>query len=163
MDLVFEEIVEGDIDELTHVMTRAFDDDARKHLGTEKGGPPGYDDGEFFRKWLFPYKESRGYKIILEGRIIGGVIAWIYSHGRNVLGTIFVDPDYQDRGVGTRAWEFIEVEFPDTRSWQLGTPGYATKNLYFYEQKCGFSKIKQVEAEDHQGESFIYRKKAAEP
>jgi hypothetical protein len=52
MNLVFEKAGEGDIPELTRVMTRAFDDDAQKHLGIEKGGPPGYDDGEFFRKWM---------------------------------------------------------------------------------------------------------------
>ncbi|MGD1994471.1 MAG: hypothetical protein PVI59_14855, partial [Anaerolineae bacterium] len=56
--LVFESITEADVPELTAVMTRAFDDDAQKHLGQERGGPPGYDDGEFFRKWLFGYQES---------------------------------------------------------------------------------------------------------
>ena len=45
-------------------MTRAFDDDSQKHLGIEKGGPPGYDDGEFYRKWLFGYEQSIGYKTI---------------------------------------------------------------------------------------------------
>jgi len=33
-------VLEEDIPELSQVMTRAFDDDARKHLGVEKGGPP---------------------------------------------------------------------------------------------------------------------------
>ena len=46
MDLIFEEATEQDIPDLTRVMTLAFDDDARKHLGQEKGGPPGYDNGE---------------------------------------------------------------------------------------------------------------------
>jgi len=45
---------------MTQVMTRAFDDDARKHLGAQKGGPEGYDDGEFFRKWLFGYESTVG-------------------------------------------------------------------------------------------------------
>ena len=46
--LAFEEITEDDISELTGVMTRAFDDDAQKHLGQERGGPEGYDNGDFF-------------------------------------------------------------------------------------------------------------------
>ena len=46
MDIEFTEITEADIPELTPVMTRAFDDDAQKHFGLEKGGPPGYDNGE---------------------------------------------------------------------------------------------------------------------
>jgi GNAT superfamily N-acetyltransferase len=162
MDLVFEVITDEDITELTHVMTRAFDDDTRKHLGVEKGGPEGYDDGEFFRRWLFSYDESRGFKILHQGRIIGGFIVWIYKHGKNVLGTIFVDPEHQDRGVGTRAWEFIEKTFPDTKSWKLDTPGYAEKNLYYYEKKCGFRKVKERETLEHAGTSLVYEKKAGE-
>ena len=34
-------IAEDDVPQLTEVMTRTFDDDARKHLGKDKGGPPG--------------------------------------------------------------------------------------------------------------------------
>lgn len=84
-----------DIPGLTSVMTRAFDDDSQKHLGKPKGGPPGYDNGDFFRKWM-PYEESVTYKIVVEGKTVGGIIVWIYTHGRNVLGTIFVDPNHQD-------------------------------------------------------------------
>mgnify|MGYP000573779068 CR=1 FL=1 len=81
MDLSFETITEEDVPELTRVMTRAFDDDAQRHLGEEKGGPPGYDDGGFFREWLFPYEESKGYKVLLDGRIVGGLIVWILEGG----------------------------------------------------------------------------------
>ena len=102
MDLTFEEATEKDIPELTKVMTRAFDDDAQKHLGLEKGGPPGYDNGDFFRTWLLSYKESVGYKILSDGNVIGGTIVWILETKENFLGTIFIDPDYQDQGVGTR-------------------------------------------------------------
>ena len=158
MHLIFEEITEEDVPELTRVMTRAFDDDAQKHLGVEKGGPEGYDNGEFFREWLFPYPESKGYKIVLEGRIVGGFIVWVLEHGRNSLGTIFVAPDCQDRGIGTRAWEFIEASYPDARSWRLGTPSYAIKNHHFYEHKCGFRKVREEEAPEHPGLSFVYEK-----
>ncbi len=158
MNLFFEEITEQDIPELTRVMTRAFDADSQKHLGVEKGGPAGYDNGEFFRKWLFPYSESKGYKIILDDRIVGAFIVWIYKHGRNRLGTIFVDPDDQDRGIGSRAWEFIEASYPDTQSWQLRTPSFAVKNHYFYAHKCGFHKVGEEEAPEHPGTCFIYEK-----
>ena len=76
-ELIFEEATEQDIPQLTQVMTHAFDDDSQKHLGRAKGGPEGYDNGDFFRKWLLPYKESVGYKILLAGQVIGGFIVWI--------------------------------------------------------------------------------------
>lgn len=43
--LTYEEIVEEDLPELMRVMTQAFDDDALKHLGQERGGPEGHDRG----------------------------------------------------------------------------------------------------------------------
>jgi GNAT superfamily N-acetyltransferase len=141
LPLSFEEITEEDLPEITTVMTRSFDDDSRKHRGLERGGPDGYDNGDFFRQWLFPYQESVGYKILSEGQIIGGIIVWILPEGHNILGTIFVDPAYQDRGVGTRTWQFIESTYPETKSWRLGTPPWATKNHQFYQAKCGFVRV----------------------
>ena len=156
--LTFEEATEADIPALTAVMTRAFDDEAQRHLGQERGGPPGYDDGEFFRKWLFGYEESTGFKIVAQGQVIGGIIVWIFEHGENVLGTIFVDPAYQDRGVGTRTWEFIQATYPSARSWTLRTPAYAVKNHHVYEAKWGFTKIGEGEFEGPGGKAFIYKK-----
>ncbi len=160
--LTFEVATEKDIPELTRVMARAFDDDARKHLGLEKGGPPGYDNGDFFRTWLLPYQESVGYKILLEetSSVIGGIIVWILETRENFLGTVFIDPDYQDQGIGTQTWQFIETTYPDTKSWTLETPEWAVKNHYFYEKKCGFKKIKgKVEKTVGQSEiAFVYQK-----
>ena len=156
-NLVFEIMGEEDIPAMTPVMRRAFDDDARKHLGIEKGGPPGYDNGDFFREWLIPYQESVGYKILSGESLIAGIIVWILPEGHNILGTIFVDPAWQDQGIGQRVWAFIEETYPETLSWRLGTPSWAIKNHFFYE-KCGFSEVDEdplIKAED---DSLIYRK-----
>ena len=157
LELSFQEMDESDIPSLTPVMKRAFDDDAQKHLGQESGGPPGYDDGEFFRTWLLPYKESVGYKIMSGDTIIGGIIVWILPEGHNILGTIFVDPDFQDIGVGTQTWSFIEETYPETLSWRLATPTWATKNHHFY-LKCGFDKAESDPLIPPEDETTIYRK-----
>ena len=162
LSLSFEEISEADIAELTEVMTRAFDDDARKHQGLEKGGPEGYDNGEFFRTWLLPYQESVGYNILFEGIIVGGLIVWILPEGHNILGTIFVDPAFQDRGVGTQTWQFIEATYPDTKSWRLATPTWATKNHHFYEVKCGFSRVESDPLIPAPEDNTIYRKEVGD-
>jgi GNAT superfamily N-acetyltransferase len=156
--LSFEAITEEDIAELTKVMTRAFDDDAQKHLGQERGGPEGYDNGDFFRKWLFGYEESVGYKVIHEDQVIGAFIVWVLEGGHNILGTVFVDPAYQDKGVGTQIWDFIEKRYPETKSWRLATPSWVTKNHYFYEAKCGFQRVESDPLIETQEEQFIYRK-----
>ncbi|NIS79814.1 MAG: GNAT family N-acetyltransferase [Anaerolineales bacterium] len=155
--LTFQEITKDDVPELTEVMTRAFDDDAQKHLGQERGGPEGYDNGDFFHKWLFAYKESVGYKIVVAGKIVGGIIVWVLPEGHNILGTIFVDPALQDKGIGERTWAYIEDTYPQTKSWRLATPTYATKNHHFY-AKCGFSKVESDPLIPEEGDTTIYRK-----
>lgn len=155
--LGFELITEADVPELTGVMTRAFDDDAQRHLGQERGGPPGYDNGDFFRTWLFPYKESVGYKILSGGKIIGALIVWILPGERNNLGAMFIDPPYQDQGVGTRAWQFIEETYPQTVSWTLETPVWATRNHGFYE-KLGFRRVPPEVQRPSEENMVVYRK-----
>jgi len=157
LELTFYEVAETDIPRLTEVMARAFDDDAQKHLGQERGGPEGYDNGDFFRQWLFGYQESVGYKVVAGEEVIGGIIVWILPQGHNVLGTIFVDPEFQDRGVGERTWRFIEETYPQTKSWRLATPIWATKNHHFY-KKCGFSEVESDPIVPVEKESTIYRK-----
>ena len=85
----------GDAAELTRVMTRAFDDDAKRHLGEEKGGPDGYDDGSFIARWAF-HKDARCYVARLDRSIAGAIIVFPGTE-RSVLGCIFVDPDLQRR------------------------------------------------------------------
>jgi GNAT superfamily N-acetyltransferase len=141
-------------------MKRAFDDDAQKHLGQESGGPPGYDDGEFFRTWLLPYEESVGFKIMSGDILIGGIIVWILPEGNNILGTIFVDPDNQDVGVGTQTWNYIEDTYPETKSWRLATPTWATKNHHYY-KKCGFQEVESDPLIPAEEDITIYRKELA--
>jgi GNAT superfamily N-acetyltransferase len=158
MKIVFELIDIEDLEELTKIMTRSFDDDSKKHLGVEKGGPPGYDNGEFFKEWLLPYKESIGYKMLVGEKIIGGAIVWIFPHGKNRLGTVFIDPNYQDKGLGTKFWQFIENRYPESKSWTLSTPAFAIKNHHFYEKKCGFTKIDENKEQGEEWSSFVYYK-----
>ena len=157
LDLIFEFMTEEDIPALTYVMKRAFDDDAHRHLGQEKGGPPGYDNGDFFRQWLLPYEESVGYKVFSGNNLIAGIIVWILPENHNILGTIFVDPDFQDQGVGQGIWAHIETTYPETISWRLGTPPWATKNHHFY-QKCGFVRVEEDPLIKPEDDSWIFRK-----
>lgn len=154
--LGYEAMTEEDIPALTAVMTRAFDDDAQRHQGRPHGGPDGYDNGDFFRKWAFGYRESAGYKVMLNGDIVAGFIVWLLPHGNNILGTVFVDPAMQSRGIGTAIWRHIETTFP-AKSWTLETPVWATSNHRFYTHQCGFTRVEQ------KGDSVVYRKMMPQP
>ena len=86
--LQFEEFGETDIEEFTEIMKRAFDEDTIRHLGEESGGPPGYDNGEFLRKWALD-KKSQSIKVFQDEKPIGLFIVWINDNNENNLGNIF--------------------------------------------------------------------------
>ena len=134
--LYFEEMTESDIPELSRIMKRAFDEDSRIHLNRE-GGPEGYDNGDFLRKWGL-HKDSTAFKISSGPRLVGAVILWIGSDG-NFLGNMFVDADLQNQGIGTRIWKQIESLYPETSVWKTETPGFSKRNHHFYIGKCGFT------------------------
>ncbi|MDP6666188.1 MAG: GNAT family N-acetyltransferase [Dehalococcoidia bacterium] len=149
----FEPATEDDIPEITGVMARAFDDDSRRFRGIDKGGPPGYDNGDFLRQWM---PVGKAYKVIEAGRIAGCFIVFTDNpaSGENWLGTIFIDPEFQDRGTGAQAMEFVHESFP-ARVWRLETPDWATRNHHFYE-KFGYRKIVEHPVEDMI--SFVYER-----
>lgn len=143
-----------DIPDLTLVMTKAFDADSQRHLGEPKAGPKGYDNGDFFRKWM-PPEDSFTFKVLINETVIAGMIVWVYDHGRNTLGTIFVNPEYGRLGIGSTMIRWIDNAFPDTKEWTLGTPSWALSNHSFYENN-GYVKVKEIKEEN--GATFIYRK-----
>lgn len=167
MDLHYEVASAEDIPEITKVMTRAFDHDAQLHLNKEKGGPSGYDNGEFFQRWMVEEKKSIGYKIINGDKIIGAFLIFVGVKGSNFegnsLGTIFIDPDYQNKGIGYQTWQYIEKTlYPDAKAWVLDTPSWATRNHHFYAKKCGFTKVAEApfpEGDDAPGSLFIFEKR----
>ena len=157
-NLNFEILQEKDIDILTIIMEKAFDEDTKIHLGEEKGGPKGYNNGDFLRKFGL-HKDSTAYKITLEDRPVGCVILWINKETKiNYLGTIFIDTALQNKGIGKKVWEFIEKEYPDTIKWCTETPGFSRRNHNFYVNKCGFHVVKIENPMDKYESSYILEK-----
>lgn len=157
MNIRFEKMTEKDIDNLTPIMKKAFDNDTKIHLGKEAGGPTGYDDGTFLRKWGLD-KEATSYCIYLDEKLVGGVVLWIKDNNENYLGNIFIDTDYEDKNVGTIVWHKIEEMYPDTRVWNAETPIFSHRNHNFYVNKCGFHVIKIQKPKDLEEGSFILQK-----
>lgn len=155
--LCFERITEGDVDAMTEIMKRAFDEDAKRHLGEECGGPTGYDNGDFIRQWYIQ-SGAEAYKILKDGKLIGGINVFIKDNNNNFLGNMFVDPLYQDQGIGTKIWGFIEQKYPKTKKWNTETTGFSKRNHNFYVNKCGFRVIRIDNPKDKYEESYILEK-----
>lgn len=158
-NLVFEEIAEKDIEVLTPIMKRAFDEDTKIHLGRERGGPPGYDNGDFLRRYALD-EASTAYKISKDGKVIGAIILWIHTDtNQNFLGNVFIDPAAENKGMGKIVWDFVENEYPDTEVWKTDTPIFSRRNHHFYINKCGFHVVRIENPKDMEEGSFILEKR----
>ena len=155
--LEFVRINEDDVCDLTKIMKRAFDADSKMHLGKDAGGPNGYDNGDFIRKWYL--KDGvHAYKILQDHRLIGGINVFINDNGENYLGNVFVDPASAGKGIGSIVWNFIEYKYPNTKVWRTDTPSFQKRNHHFYVNKCGF-KIVRIENPKDEYPHFILEKR----
>lgn len=124
----------GDADALARASERAFHSDI--HCGAPGiGGPPGYDSAAWQTKMM---RIGEYYKIVSEDQIVGGMILFRQGTRQYEVGRIFVDPDFQNQGIGTQALEFLWKNYPLAKRWSLGTPAWNHRTRYFYKKKVGF-------------------------
>ena len=156
--LQFDNIVEADIEQLAPIMKRAFDEDSKIHLGVT-GGPPGYDDGSFLRKFAF-HESATAYKIFMDGKIIGAIILWINEDKKEgFLGNIFIDTGFENMGIGQIVWEFVEHKFSNIIVWRTETPAFSRRNHNFYVNKLGFHIVKIQNPKSLHDGSFVFEKR----
>jgi GNAT superfamily N-acetyltransferase len=141
MTATFSAINTADIPILTSTMTRAFAAEYRQDDRLDATTIEPYTSDAFFRTWLSGCTDIARYKILAGDTLIGGIVVWQFEQHHNVLGLLFVDPGYQNHGIGHQAWQFLEATFPETRRWSLLTPVWSGKNRHFYEQCCGFHAV----------------------
>ena len=79
------------------------------------------------------------YRIMLDGRKVGGVILKINNETHhNELEILFVSPEEHTKGIGYGAWQAVESLHPETEVWETCTPYFEKRNIHFYVNKCGF-------------------------
>ena len=83
--------------------------------------------------------KSETYRIVLDGKNVGGVILKIDKETNiNELEILFVSPKEHTKGIGFGAWQAIEALHPETKVWETCTPYFEKRNVHFYVNKCGF-------------------------
>lgn len=134
--VTFEKARSGDTERLAEVSKLAFDYDI--HYGAPgPGGPPGYDSAEWQRRMM---GFGDYYKIVEGKRIIGGIIILRKAVREYEVGRIYIEPEFQDQGFGTEAFQFLWDTYPLAKRWTLGTPGWNKRTQHFY-KKVGFVEI----------------------
>ena len=85
-------------------------------------------------------------KAMIGERIIGSVRA--YAQGTTCyIGRLIVQPDFQNRGVGTKLMHEIEKIFNHCKRFELFTGDKSERNLYLY-QKLGYQIYKKANITD---------------
>ena len=83
--------------------------------------------------------DSETYRIVVNGRRVGGVILKINKEtNHNELEILFVTPEEHTKGIGYGAWQAVEALHPETEVWETCTPYFEKRNIHFYVNKCGF-------------------------
>lgn len=140
MNITYKMLTREAIPELTLIMKEAFDADTRMHTQLLEDGPNGYDTGELLEK-LLDMDNCVSQIILCEDKLIGEYTIKS-DNGLYTLEMLFIDPEFESRGIGLSVWKDIESEYKQAKTWMVETPGYSIRNHRFYE-KCGFKVIKE--------------------
>ncbi len=96
-------------------------------------------DGEIISRKTIDEPHNETYRIVADGKKVGGVILKIDKEtNHNHLEILFVSPDEHSRGIGYGAWQAVEALHPETKVWETCTPYFEKRNIHFYVNKCGF-------------------------
>lgn len=137
--VAFLPVQDEDFGELVRTSKLSFENDV-EYGAPAPEGPFGYDSITWFRR--AELYGSRLYKIVDDEKIIGGIVLEPDTRHAKVwyLSRLWLAPEWQNRGVGTKAEAFIENAVPAARVWKLETPAYNERNQHFYE-KLGFKRV----------------------
>jgi len=125
--LKFEKIHAEDISNLVEISKKSFNDSSSYM-------PIGYNDYSWF---LSKLPLSYIFKISFNGAIIGGFIIFKTSSHNYQLERIFILPEYQNTGIGTKAISFITNRFPEAKV--LFVDILPTQDIYkSFLYHCGF-------------------------
>jgi GNAT superfamily N-acetyltransferase len=136
VNVSFEPAAVADAEALVAVQVAAFHSNGLAYPADWTGGPPGYDSVE---DAVGKMTRDAYYKIVSDGRIIGGIVVFDRGQGHFHLDVIYVDPGRHGHGIGTQAMRFIERAHRAS-TWTLETPSWHVRNQRFYE-KLGYVKV----------------------
>ena len=139
----FSRAAASDAESLLKAKIKAFAWDVEKY----GMGPPNYDSLEDL---LLAISKAKYYKISYNDTIMGGFSLYDMGSLHFELGSIYIEPDYQGKGIGEQAINYIEHSYPEIRKWTLDTPYLSFRNHHFYE-KMGYKKIGEEKLEVPQG------------
>ncbi len=134
---------EDDADILAIISQRAYEH-ASETYGKKPWGPRGYKAA---KDHLYYIEKLETYNILFEEVVIGGVILSENGFDHKELVRLFIDPDFQDKGMATDAFNAI-MELSPAKAWTVGITEWNEKAKGFLESN-GFQKIGIIKTDPH--------------
>lgn len=135
MNITFERASTKDIDKIIEIRNKCFYDDFIKY-----GEFPGYNCS--VKGVTEAVNERHVFMIMSDDNAIGNISVGTDNIGNYHLNCLCVIPEYENKGVGQQAMNFIENLFSDAKHWSLQTPADKSRNHYFY-KKFGYQITKE--------------------
>lgn len=140
MDLVITRTVPEEAERILEIQREAFKEELELYQDFKTNPAT-----ESILKLLYKINKNLHYSIFLEHRMIGAAELRLDSETECYINRIFLVPEFQNQGWGTKIIEYFEEQFPHVTKWTLCTPHKSYRNHHFYE-KLGYKKVGE-----HQG------------
>ena len=131
MNIEFRKAETADAELLIEIYNAAFYSDYIRY-----GACPAY--GKTKEMMEQSIKDYPKFLILYNSRPVGSVSCKETGIGIYEIGCLCVIPEYQGKGFGTAAMEFIKTYYQNWKKITLVTPADKTENIRFYTEKCGF-------------------------
>ena len=93
------------------------------------------------------------YIIMCDNMPVGCISSKQIETGVYEIANLCIIPEYQGKGIGTKAIEFIKTQLDDWKMLTLVTPLDKKQNVKFYTEKCGF----RIESTERDGDVELAR------
>ena len=132
MEIKYRQAKIEDAELLVDIYNSSFYDDYIKY-----GECPAYGKSkEMMESSIISYPK---FVIMFESKPVGCISCKNIEKGTYEVGCLCVIPQYQGKGIGSHAIEFVKSYYKDWNKFTLVTPVDKVENVRFYTEKCGFS------------------------
>lgn len=131
MKIAYKQAAVEDAELLVGIYNAAFYSDYRTY-----GECPGY--GKTKEMMEDSIRNYPKFIILCDERPVGCVFCRELEKNVYEIGCLCVIPEYQGKGIGTQAMNFIKSFYADWKKLTLVTPADKSGNVKFYTEKCGF-------------------------
>ena len=131
MTIEYRKAVSEDAELLINIYNAAFYSDYMRF-----GACPGY--GKTAEMMEASIRDHPKYIILCDNKPVGCVSCKMQEMRVYEITCLCIIPEYQGKGLGTKAVRFVKALYEDWKKFTLVTPVDKEENVKFYTEKCGF-------------------------